>query len=50
MSDLEKKNGGNHQSEQRNEKYFNEDGIWLLWGNIKHSNIHNVGISEEERG
>ena len=37
------------QSEQQKEKKsFNEDSLWELWNNIKHTNIHIIGVPEGE--
>ena len=38
-------------TEQKIEKRMkiNEDSLRDLWNNIKHTNIHTIGVSEEER-
>ena len=32
----------------RKKNFKNKDGIRELWYNVKHSNIHNIGILEGE--
>ena len=50
INDLEHKEAKNNQSEQREEKRIqkNENSISSLWDNFKPSNIHIIGVAEEE--
>ena len=53
-NDLEHKEANNNQSEQQEEKrnqtnkQKTEDSINSLWDNFKPSNIHIIGVAEEE--
>ena len=49
INDLEHKEVKNNQSEQQEkESKKNEDSISSLWDNFKQSNIHIIGMPEEE--
>ena len=51
INDLEHKEAKNNRSEQQEEKRIppNEDSISSLWDNFKKSNIHIIGVPEEEK-
>ena len=51
MNNMEHKEAKNNQSEQQEENRIqkNEDSINSLWDNFKRSNIHIVGVPEEEK-
>ena len=51
INDLEHKEANNNQSEQEEEKRIppNEDSISSIWDNFKRSNIHMIGMPEEEK-
>ena len=48
---MEHKEAKNNQSEQQEEKriHKNEDSVSSLWDNFKCSNIHILGVPEEEK-
>ena len=52
ISDLEDRMVEFTAAEQNKEKRMkrNEDSLRDLWDNIKHTNICNIGVPEEERG
>ena len=51
INDLEDRMVEITATEQKIEKRMkiNEDSLRDLWNNIKHTNIHTIGVSEEER-
>ena len=51
IKDLEHKKAKKHQPEPQEEKRIkkNEDTISSLWDNFKRSNIHIIGMPEEEK-
>ena len=50
IKNVEYKEAKNNQSEQREEKRIqkNENSLSSLWDNFKPSNIHIIGVAEEE--
>ena len=50
INDLEQKEAKNNHVEQQEKKRIqrNEDSINSLWDNFKRSNIHLMGVPEEE--
>ena len=52
INDLEYKNKATNQSNNKkkeSEKKKKKDSVSSLWDNFKHSNIHIIGVPEEER-
>ena len=51
INELEHKEAKDNQTKQQEEKRIqkNEDSVSSLWDNFKRSNIHIIGVPEEEK-